>query len=254
MVGEGAAVLVRRALTAAGLDPELPGALDRFLQHYNGHLLDHTRPYPGMTETLQQLATRLPLAVLTNKPAHATERVLEGLELQRFFARRSAAIRHSGANQRSQGCCIWPGRPGFPRTRCCSWVIPPSISPPREAPGRASASHATDLVTGSQPRTFAETKSSSIGRGICSIFSTAPDHQPSALPSLYSDTSAARRLKSARWHTEASFEAFGAPAYRGIGVVAGRPSFPPRAASSRPLCESDRGNPPAGCRRSRASP
>ncbi len=31
MVGEGAAVLVRRALTAAGLDPETPGALDRFL-------------------------------------------------------------------------------------------------------------------------------------------------------------------------------------------------------------------------------
>lgn len=85
MVGEGAAVLVRRALTAAGLDPELPGALDRFLQYYNGHLLDHTRPYAGMTETLQQLAARLPLAVLTNKPAHATERVLEGLGLQRFF-------------------------------------------------------------------------------------------------------------------------------------------------------------------------
>ena len=85
MVGEGAAVLVRRALTAAGLDPALPGALDRFLQHYNGHLLDHTRPYPGMFETLQQLSVRLPLAVLTNKPAHATERVLDGLGLRKFF-------------------------------------------------------------------------------------------------------------------------------------------------------------------------
>jgi len=85
MVGEGAAVLVRRALTAAGLDPELPGALDRFLQHYNGHLLDQTRPYAGMVETLEQLSMRLPLAVLTNKPAYGTERVLEGLGLRKFF-------------------------------------------------------------------------------------------------------------------------------------------------------------------------
>jgi phosphoglycolate phosphatase len=85
MVGDGAAVLVRRALTAAGLDPELPGTLDRFLEYYNRHSLDHTRPYPGMVETLQRLSVRLPLAVLTNKPAKATEHVLEGLGLRHFF-------------------------------------------------------------------------------------------------------------------------------------------------------------------------
>jgi phosphoglycolate phosphatase len=85
MVGEGAAVLVRRALAASGLDPQTPGALDRFLVHYNAHLLDHTRPYPGMVETLQQLAAHMPLAVLTNKPADATTRVLDGLGLQQYF-------------------------------------------------------------------------------------------------------------------------------------------------------------------------
>jgi phosphoglycolate phosphatase len=85
MVGEGAAVLVRRALTAAGLDPQTPDALDRFLAHYNAHLLDHTRPYPGMIETLQELAAHMPLAVLTNKPAYATKRVLEGLGLHHYF-------------------------------------------------------------------------------------------------------------------------------------------------------------------------
>ena len=85
MVGEGAAVLVRRALTASGLDPQTPGALDRFLVHYNAHLLDNTGPYPGMLETLQQLALSVPLAVLTNKPGYATNRVLEGLGLRQYF-------------------------------------------------------------------------------------------------------------------------------------------------------------------------
>jgi phosphoglycolate phosphatase len=85
MVGEGAAVLVRRALTASALDPETPGALDRFLAHYNAHLLDETRPYPGMVETLQALADRMPLAVLTNKPGYATDRILEGLGIRQYF-------------------------------------------------------------------------------------------------------------------------------------------------------------------------
>jgi phosphoglycolate phosphatase len=85
MVGEGAAVLVRRALTASGLDPETPGALDRFLEVYDTCLLDQTKPYPGMVELLANLAGRYKLAILTNKPARATTRVVEGLDLARFF-------------------------------------------------------------------------------------------------------------------------------------------------------------------------
>ena len=85
MVGEGAAVLVRRALAASGLDPETPGALDRFLSIYEGCLLDRTRPYPGTIEMLERIAPMVRLAVLTNKPARATGRVLEGLGLARFF-------------------------------------------------------------------------------------------------------------------------------------------------------------------------
>jgi phosphoglycolate phosphatase len=85
MVGEGAAVLVRRALAARGLDPGTPGVLDRFLAHYDPHLLDNTKPYPGMVETLQQLSARVPLAVLTNKPARATDLMLAGLGLRQYF-------------------------------------------------------------------------------------------------------------------------------------------------------------------------
>jgi phosphoglycolate phosphatase len=85
MVGEGAPVLVRRALSAAGLDPETRGALDGFLSHYDAHLLDHTQPYPGIVKTLENLSGRARVAVLTNKPSHATELVLVGLRLRRFF-------------------------------------------------------------------------------------------------------------------------------------------------------------------------
>jgi phosphoglycolate phosphatase len=85
MVGEGAAVLVRRALIASGLAPETPGALERFLALYDTCLLDQTLPYPGMVDALERLAPRFRLAVLTNKPTRATTTILEGLNLSRFF-------------------------------------------------------------------------------------------------------------------------------------------------------------------------
>lgn len=85
MVGDGAQVLVRRALTAAGLERFPPWALERFLAHYDPHLLDHTVPYPGLVEALNWTGERLPMAVLTNKPARATELMLEGLGLRRHF-------------------------------------------------------------------------------------------------------------------------------------------------------------------------
>jgi phosphoglycolate phosphatase len=48
MVGEGAAVLVRRVLAASGLDAESPGALSDFLDLYDQRLLEHTVPYDGI--------------------------------------------------------------------------------------------------------------------------------------------------------------------------------------------------------------
>jgi phosphoglycolate phosphatase len=84
MVGDGASVLVRRALEAAGVDPGYPGAYERFLEAYDDCLLECTRPYDGIPEVLAQLAGRR-LAVLTNKPTGATTRILEALELRRFF-------------------------------------------------------------------------------------------------------------------------------------------------------------------------
>jgi phosphoglycolate phosphatase len=86
MVGEGAPLLVRRALTAAGLRRDVQGALRRFLELYDERLLAHTRLYDGTREALDALATGATLAILTNKPQHPTERILEGLGIASLFA------------------------------------------------------------------------------------------------------------------------------------------------------------------------
>jgi phosphoglycolate phosphatase len=84
-VGEGARVLVDRSLEAVSLDVPVDRALAVFMRHYADHLLDATRPYPGIPELLQRLNGRL--AVLTNKPGEMSRRILDGLGLaQHFFA------------------------------------------------------------------------------------------------------------------------------------------------------------------------
>jgi phosphoglycolate phosphatase len=84
MVGDGAAVLVARMFAASGI-AQPPDALARFLAIYENRLLNHTRPYSGIRDTLDALAARAPLAVLTNKPIAATRRILAGLQLNDYF-------------------------------------------------------------------------------------------------------------------------------------------------------------------------
>jgi len=86
LVGEGAAVLIRRAMDRAGLKVDLREALERFLIHYDARLLATTAPYPGMIETLRTLGDDRVLAVLTNKPQQPSLRVLDGLGMRDFFA------------------------------------------------------------------------------------------------------------------------------------------------------------------------
>jgi hypothetical protein len=52
MVGEGAALLVKRALAAAGLEHS-SSALDRFLEIYDTRLVNHTRLYDGILDALR---------------------------------------------------------------------------------------------------------------------------------------------------------------------------------------------------------
>ena len=87
MVGEGAPVLVRRALARVGLKAAPDDALARFMQIYDRRLTDHTVAYPGVHESLSIAMRRGPLAVLTNKPLGPSIGILEMLRLRGFFAR-----------------------------------------------------------------------------------------------------------------------------------------------------------------------
>jgi phosphoglycolate phosphatase len=85
MVGEGARLLVERAL-GPGFPPErIDEALVRYHGHYGQVCLDETRPYPGIMEMLEALAARYPLALLSNKGEGFSRRILDGLDLSRFF-------------------------------------------------------------------------------------------------------------------------------------------------------------------------
>src|SRR5437667_12661432 len=57
MVGAGAAQLVTRALETAQVDVPLENALARFLASYDRRLTNHTRPYRGIPEVLNELAS-----------------------------------------------------------------------------------------------------------------------------------------------------------------------------------------------------
>lgn len=98
-IGDGAAMLIRRALAVPG---ELPAgsaapeeaffeeAFAYFLGYYRAHKLDFTKVYPGVLESLEALKRRpdgsaRAMAVLTNKPVGPARAICEGLGLSRYF-------------------------------------------------------------------------------------------------------------------------------------------------------------------------
>ena len=91
-IGDGAAMLVRRALGDPDDEPLVESALEHFLAHYREHKLDHTYVYPGVFESLEAMRTRQDgsarqMAVLTNKPVRPSEEICEALGLSRFMFR-----------------------------------------------------------------------------------------------------------------------------------------------------------------------
>lgn len=89
-IGDGAPMLVRRALGDPDDQNFLREALEYFLTYYREHKLDNTRAYEGIPSALEQVANGdgsgpVRLAVLTNKPVRPARDILAGLGLATRF-------------------------------------------------------------------------------------------------------------------------------------------------------------------------
>lgn len=90
LIGGGARALLVHGFERAGApveDAHDPALFDAFIADYIEHIADHSRPFEGVVETLERLATRgATLVVVTNKRSDLSERLLGEIELTRHFA------------------------------------------------------------------------------------------------------------------------------------------------------------------------
>ena len=88
-IGRGARWMIERGFLAAGarLTAERhDGLFDRFLAHYQAHIADQSRPFPGCVAALEALgAEGARLAVCTNKLTGLSTRLLDALDMTRLF-------------------------------------------------------------------------------------------------------------------------------------------------------------------------
>lgn len=86
-IGNGVPVLIERILDARGLDHRhFDGALAVFLEHYEAHATDLTRPFEGVPALLDSLrGAGLQLAIVTNKPEAPAAKILADLGLAHLF-------------------------------------------------------------------------------------------------------------------------------------------------------------------------
>jgi phosphoglycolate phosphatase len=87
-IGDGAPMLVRRALGDPQDEDFVKSALEYFMQYYREHKLDNTYVYPGVLETLKVIHKHgnLKMAVLTNKPIGPSRGICDGLNLSEFMS------------------------------------------------------------------------------------------------------------------------------------------------------------------------
>ena len=84
MIGEGAHRLVERILQKYHLPLPVDPLVKQYTDRYAQHLTDRTTLYPGVSETLQQLASYR-MALVSNKTEFLSRRILEAFGLASHF-------------------------------------------------------------------------------------------------------------------------------------------------------------------------
>lgn len=90
LIGGGARMMIARGIEAEGrtlVPAELERLFQDFLVHYSEHIADRSRPFPGLTDALDALATYgACFAVCTNKVEYLSVLLLKQLGLAHRFA------------------------------------------------------------------------------------------------------------------------------------------------------------------------
>jgi phosphoglycolate phosphatase len=127
-VGDGVSRLMARAVReTSGREPdpdEINRSVEALMGEYENHLLDSTRLYPGVTETLDKLYWGT-FAVVSNKPESLSRRILKGLGIDERF-------------------CVIFGGDSFPRHK-------PDPLPVLRAMERCGADAAESVMIGDSP-------------------------------------------------------------------------------------------------------
>lgn len=84
-IGWGVKPLLQKLMPEESED-RIAEARLKFLDFYGGHLVIKTRLYPGVEDTVRHfLDAKKKMAVVTNKPVGLADRILEVLDLKKFF-------------------------------------------------------------------------------------------------------------------------------------------------------------------------
>lgn len=87
-VGHGVRAMLSAAFEYHGAaipEARLDDLFAACIAYYGEHIADFSKPYPTVVDTLDSLAERSRLGVVTNKPVDLSERLLDALDLSRFF-------------------------------------------------------------------------------------------------------------------------------------------------------------------------
>ena len=83
LVGEGITRLVEKVLPA-GKEHLKDDVMKKFLEYYSEHLIENSKEYPHVRETLEKL-NHFKKAVISNKRETFSKRLLEELDLEKYF-------------------------------------------------------------------------------------------------------------------------------------------------------------------------
>lgn len=89
LIGHGTLAMLRKGLTVTGGcdDALLEAGYPVLMRHYEAHICDLTRPYPGVEDAFDALTEQgVSLALCTNKPSALTHRLVEALGWSSRFA------------------------------------------------------------------------------------------------------------------------------------------------------------------------